>query len=140
MSWFSKDKVASDAASRSGSLQIPDQLAQAADRAYGNQDFIGAFRKSAEAVDKIHTMCVMAPAQSRIRQPSDRDDPILDRLTSALGGSLAVDPNAPVADLTRSTVGLLMQIANEAAQTGHDGTRYAETASELEGILNRAQQ
>jgi hypothetical protein len=142
MPWFKKGqgKAAPTAAPNTQQIQLPDQLAQDAAQNYGNQDFAGAFRKYAEAVDKIHTMCVMAPSESRIRQPSDRDDPILHGLTSALGANLAMDPNSQVGDLTGQTVSYLMQIADEASHGGYDGSRYVEAARELEGILSRSRQ
>ena len=71
-------------APRESPRQIPDELAEKAAVRYGNQDFVGAFQTYAEAIDKIHTMCVVADRSSRVRAPGPDDQPVLDGFSNAL--------------------------------------------------------
>lgn len=103
-------------------LQIPDELAlKAADQAAAG-DHITALQSYGEAVDKIHTMCVMAQPGSRIRQPGPQDQLILDGFNSALAAVLASDPGAGgVSSTVERTVAYLHEIAGEA---GPESGRY----------------
>jgi hypothetical protein len=110
-------------------LQIPDALAQQADLQYGHQDFAGALETYAEAIDKIHTMCVATSAPSRIRTLGPRDQDILDGLNSSLGATLAMEPHRDVASLVQQTLGYLREIASEA---GNESGRYLRAIDSIE--------
>jgi hypothetical protein len=110
-------------------LQLPDALAQQADLQYGHQDFAGAMETYAEGIDKIHTMCVVASASSRIRTLGPGDQGILDGFNSSLGATLAMEPRREVASLVQRTLGYLREIANEA---GNEVGRYLQAIDAIE--------
>lgn len=89
-------------------VQIPDQLAQRAQLAYGNGRFTEAAELYSEAVDKLHTMYVVGDC--RYRQPSRDDSKITEGLVSAVGAALAMDANAPVRPLAEKSISYLTQI------------------------------
>lgn len=109
--------------------QVPDALAQQADLRYGHQDFAGAMETHAEAIDKIHTMCVATSALYRIRKPGPGDQDILDGFNSSLGATLAMEPHRDVASLVEQTLAYLQQIANEA---GTESGRYLRAIDSIE--------
>jgi hypothetical protein len=113
-------------------LQPPDQLALKARELYGSQRFTAAFEAYASAVDKIHTMCVMAEPSSRRRQPGPGDQAILDGLVSAAGAALAMDPALDLKPTAIPTMMYLVQIAREAS---HESDRYLNASKELERIV-----
>lgn len=115
-------------------LQFPDKLAQQADLEYGTQQFAAAFETYAEAVDKIHTMCVATPQDMRRRTPGPGDQAILSGIQNALGAALAMDSSLDPSSTVERTVAYLWQIADQA---GAERQRYIDTANELEGILRR---
>ena len=115
-------------------LQIPDQLAQQAGYKFGTQDFAGAFNTYAEAIDKIHTMCVVTPRGMRQRTPGERDLVILDGLNNSLGAALAVNPQLDVRKLVERTIGYMDQIADEAGEADtlyHDAIRNIDITYRL---------
>lgn len=115
-------------------LQIPDELAlRAADQgAAGNH--LAALESYGEAVDKIHTMCVVAQPGSRIRQPGPRDQVILDGFNSALAALVASDPDAGVSSTVERTVAYLHQIAGEA---GPESGRYHSAIGAIQATYGR---
>jgi len=116
-------------------LQIPDELAvKAADQgAAGNH--LAALETYGEAVDKIHTMCVVAQPGSRIRQPGPQDQVILDGFNSALVTVLASDPEAAaVPSIVERTVAYLRQIAGEA---GSESGRYNTAIESIQVTCRR---
>lgn len=106
--------------SASGSLQYPDELAQDAALAYGTANFSTALDTYALAIDKIHTMCVVASPSSRLRTPGPQDQPILDGFVSSLGAGLAMDATMDTS-IVAKTLEYLRQIADEA---GPEAGRY----------------
>jgi hypothetical protein len=110
-------------------LQIPDALAQQADLRYGHQDFAGAMKAYADAIDKIHTMCVATSARYRIRELGPGDEDILDGFNSSLGAALAMEPHRDVASLVEQTLGYLHEIASEA---GTESGRYLRAIDSIE--------
>ncbi|TFV91149.1 hypothetical protein [Blastococcus sp. CT_GayMR16] len=110
MGWF-REKTAGRG--RTAPLQMPDQLAQEAADQYGNRDFAGALQTYGRAIDKIHTMCVMASPGSRIRSPGPQDQPILDGFNSSLGAALALNPRLDVATEVERATAYLRQVAME---------------------------
>lgn len=113
-------------------MQPPDRLALEAQELYGNQRFAAAFQMYAAAVDKIHTMCVMAAPASRQRQPGSGDQAILDGLISAAGAALAMDPTLDLKSPSITTMMYLVQIAREA---GDESERYLNASRELERLV-----
>ncbi len=116
-------------------LQIPDELAvKAADQgAAGNH--LAALETYGEAVDKIHTMCVVAQPGSRIRQPGPQDQVILDGFSSALVTVLVSDPEAAaVPSIVERTVAYLRQIAGEA---GSESGRYNAAIESIQVTCRR---
>jgi hypothetical protein len=116
-------------------LQIPDELAvKAADQgAAGNH--LAALETYGEAVDKIHTMCVVAQPGSRIRQPGPQDQVILDGFNSALAAVVASAPDAAsVSSTVERTVAYLHQIAGEA---GPESGRYHSAISAIQATCGR---
>jgi len=106
MGLFNRSKASSTRSA--SSLQIPDELAQRAELAYGSANFIAAAELYSSAVDKLHTMYVVG--QCRYRQPSQSDASIAEGLVSAVGAALATDPNAPVRSLVEQSIGYLREI------------------------------
>lgn len=104
------------------SMQIPDKLAEDASYFYGNQQFLAAFEKFGDTIDKLHTMYVTA--SQRIREPSSNDDVIRDGFVSALGASLAVDKNAWLGNAPEVSTSYLLQIADLCDREGLDDRRY----------------
>ena len=108
---------------RAASLQIPDELAlRAADQA-GSGDHYGALESYGKAVDKIHTMCVVAQPGSRIRQPGAQDQGILDGFNVSLAAVLSANPEsaAGASSTVEQTLAYLQQIGGEA---GAESGRY----------------
>lgn len=116
-------------------LQVPDELAQQAAAAYGTARFASAAESYATAIDKIHTMCVLAAPSSRIRAPGAQDQPILDGFVSSVGATLAMDPTAGIDSLVERTCAYLRDIADAA---GTEANRYLVCASHAESELRRA--
>jgi hypothetical protein len=115
-------------------LQVPDELAlKAADQARAGNN-LGSLETYEEAVDKIHTMCVVAQPGSRIRQPGPQDQGILDGFTSALAAVLSADAEAPVSSTVERTVAYLQQIAGEA---GPESGRYLDAIDSIQATLQR---
>jgi hypothetical protein len=116
-------------------LQIPDELAlKAADQGAAG-DHLAALESYGEAVDKIHTMCVVAQPGSRIRQPGPRDQVILDGFNSALAAVVASDPDpAGVSSTVERTVAYLHQIAGEA---GPESGRYHAAIESIQATYRR---
>ncbi len=113
--------------------QIPDELAEQAQLAYGGQDFYGGLQTYALAIDKIHTMCVVAaPPSSRIRRPGPQDQPILDGFINALGATLASTPEKDVRSLVERSMNYLAEIAAEA---GTYAEMYDATIAESRRLL-----
>lgn len=128
MGLFSRKTESSGSAS-AGSLQIPDQLAQRAAREYGTSNFMGALELYGEAIDKIHTMCVVASPSGRIRSLGAQDQPILDGFNNSLGAALAMDSTADVDRIVEQTLGYLREIA---ADAGPGDDRYALLMSNID--------
>jgi hypothetical protein len=114
--------------------QIPDRLGEQAALSYGIADFAAAFEQYAEAVDKIHTMCVLANRSSRIRVPGEQDQPILDGLVNSLGAALTSGATFNPHESVERSVAYLLQIADAA---GGEAARYRNAAQELESTLKR---
>lgn len=110
-------------------LQVPDELATEADRQYGNANFLGALETYGRAIDKIHTMCVVADRSSRIRTPGPDDQEILDGFNNSLGAALATDKQASVSSIVEKATVYLQQIAGEA---GRESTRYHTAIESIE--------
>lgn len=106
---FNRNKSASKSSTPS-SLQIPDQFAQRAREAYGNSDFVRAAELYSDAVDKLHTMYVMANPPCAVRKPSPSDALITQGIVSAVGAALAVDPTAPVREMAERSIAYLNEI------------------------------
>jgi hypothetical protein len=124
--WFNGKRSAK---SDSGSDQIPDRLAREAAAHYGQSRFSAALDSYGEAIDKIHTMCVMAAPGSRIRFPGQQDQPILDGFVSSLGATLAMDPHADLRAEVERTSAYLYQIA---AESPDEGQRYRKAIADIE--------
>lgn len=116
-------------------LQIPDELAlKAADQGAAGND-LAALETYGEAIDKIHTMCVVAQPGSRIRQPGPQDQPILDGFNSALAAAVASNPDAAgVSSTVERTAAYLQQIASEA---GPESSRYHSAISAIQATYGR---
>ena len=127
MGLFSRNRRAS-----TSPQQIPDQLAAQALDKYGNQDFAGALETYRGAIDKIHTMCVVADRDSRIRQLDVSDEPILDGFVSSLGAALAVDPDRNIQSIVQSTVAYLAEISVEAEKLGGPAAMYRDAIERIE--------
>lgn len=110
-------------------MQVPDELAQEAALQYGSQNFAGALETYGSAIDKIHTMCVVAARQSRIRTPGEQDQRILDGFNNALGAALAMNRDLDVRSTVEQALNYLAQIADEA---GAEAGRYVEAAKKIE--------
>lgn len=115
--------------------QIPDELAsRAADQA-ASGEHQGALESYGEAVDKIHTMCVVAQPGSRIRQPGAQDQGILDGFNAALAAVLSANPEAAgVSSTVERTVAYLQQIADEA---GPESGRYFAAIEAIQTTYSR---
>ncbi len=130
MGFFSKRK-----GSPSVELQVPDELAlsAAAEAEAGNH--AGAMEAYANAIDKIHTMCVVTQAGSRIRQPGAQDQPILDGLVSSLSAVLAANPQADPSEVVQPALAYLNEIAGEA---GPEATRYRSAIESIQSTCQSA--
>lgn len=108
------------------SLQIPDQFEQRAQEAYGNSDFVRAVELYSDAVDKLHTMYVMANPACAVRRPSQSDALITQGIVSAVAVALAMDSNASVRKMAERSIAYL----NEIIALPHTGpvTSLYETA------------
>lgn len=105
---FNRAKSAS--ASSGSTLQIPDQFAERARGAYGNSDFVRAAELYGDAIDKLHTMYVMASPPCALRRPSQSDASITEGIVSAVGAALAMDSRAPVQNVAERSIGYLNEI------------------------------
>lgn len=124
MGIFSKKRSGS---SGRGELQYPDELAQKAALAYGSADFGTAMEGYANAIDKIHTMCVVA-SPPRLRTPGLGDQYILDGFVNSVGASLSME--IPLdANLIERTLNYLGQIAGEA---GSEAGRYQKAITDVQ--------
>ncbi|GGM16080.1 hypothetical protein GCM10011594_40110 [Nakamurella endophytica] len=99
-------------------------MATRAHTLYTQHKFGGALELYAEAIDKIHTMCVVAKPESRIRTPSESDAAIIDGFVDALGAALATNQSADAVSIASRTQGYLTQIGQEAARQGINATVY----------------
>lgn len=124
MGIFSKKRGGS---SGGAALQYPDELAEQAGLAYGNADFATALEGYATAIDKIHTMCVVASPASRIRTPGSRDQYILDGFVNAVGAGLSMGLSLD-RGLIDKTLNYLGQIAAEA---GPESGRYEKAIADV---------
>jgi len=116
--------------------QYPDELAEQAALEYGSGQFGAAMETYAKSIDKIHTMCVVANPNSRIRAPSSQDQPILDGFNNALGAAMASQPSfAPSATVQRTII-YLQQIAEQA---GVESERYNQAIMEIETTFRLGQ-
>lgn len=129
MGLFSKKSRQASSASTSGALQYPDELAQEAALKYGSSDFEGALEAYRTAIDKLHTMEVVAPAGSRIRTPGPQDQPILDGFVNSLGAAMSMDPEFRPTGTAEQAVIYLEEIANEA---GAESERYRAAIKSIE--------
>lgn len=116
-------------------LQYPDELAQEAAMAYGSGNFASALETYGTAIDKLHTMCVVAAPGSRIRTPGANDQPILDGFNNSLGVVLTDSPKDSHAELVSRTISYLNQIAAEA---GPESGRYIDAARTIESTFQLA--
>jgi hypothetical protein len=107
MGLFNRNKAASPGAG--GSQQIPDELAQRAQLAYGSADFVRAAELFSQAVDKLHTM--YAVGNAAFRQPSEADAPITQGLVSAVGAAIAAEHGLAVRQYAEQSIGYLSEIA-----------------------------
>lgn len=113
-------------------MQVPDELAGRAEDLYGRQKFGAAFEVFAEAVDKLHSMEVVAAPGSRLRVPSNADRPILAGLVKSLGASLAMgDAPRDYRDIAAKSAYYLGEIAEEAARVGVDAGDYSSAVAEV---------
>lgn len=127
MGLFSKKKGAAPG----GGRQYPDELAEEAQLAYGTSDFARAMEGFATAIDKLHTMYMVASPGSRIRSPGPQDQPILDGFVNSVGAGLSMD--LPLdRTLTEKTLNYLGQIAVEA---GSEADRYNKAVSDAQWEL-----
>jgi hypothetical protein len=110
-------------------LQVPDELALEAANHYGHAEFLAAANAFATAIDKIHTMSVVAPAGSRIRTAGSHDQEILDGFNKSLGAVLAMDATAAISALVERTLAYLGEIAQEA---GPEAERYITAMTDIE--------
>jgi hypothetical protein len=109
--------------------QIPDELASQAVSQYGSGDFLAALETYGQAIDKIHTMCVVANPSSRIRTPGAQDQMILDGFNNSLGAALETNAHANLSAVVERTVAYLSQIAGEA---GPESPRYLSAIESIE--------
>jgi hypothetical protein len=116
-------------------LQIPDELALKAANQAAAGNHLAALESYGEAVDKIHTMCVVAQPGSRIRQPGPQDQVILDGFNSALTAVVTSAPDAAgVSSTVERTVAYLHQIAGEA---GPESSRYHSAINAIQATYGR---
>jgi hypothetical protein len=114
-------------------LQVPDELARDAGGRLDAGDFTAALELYAQAIDKLHTMCVIAQRGSRLRDPSEADQPILDGFTTALTavqgtlGRPRIDQR-----IIMNATGYLQQIAVEAQEMGLSPERYVSAIHAIE--------
>jgi hypothetical protein len=92
-----------------GPQQIPDDLAQRAQIAYGSADFVRAAELFSEAVDKLHTM--YAVGNCTYRQPSEADAAITQGLVSAVGAAIAAEHGLAVRQYAEQSISYLSEIA-----------------------------
>jgi hypothetical protein len=133
MGWFSRIFGREENAYVGGqetTLQYPDELAIEAKQLYGNQKFGAAVEKYSDAIDKLHTMYVMAARSSRMRTPGPNDLYILDGFESALGAAQASGQVADSEGLREKTVYYLRDITDTIEREGGDGGIYR-------GAINR---
>lgn len=135
MGIFSRKRSAAPATGGASTLQVPDELAQEAALAYGNGNFVVALDTYGTAIDKLHTMCVMADRGSRIRTPGPADQPILDGFNNSLGVVLSDAPKENYASLVQRSASYLREIAAEA---GGESGRYLEAANAIESTYSVA--
>jgi len=128
MGLFSR-KIEDSGSSGPSGTQIPDRLAQRAAVEYGNSRFTAALELYGEAIDKIHTMCVVAQPSGRIRSLGAQDQPILDGFNNSLGAALAMDSTADVDRIVEQAMNYLREIA---AEGGGGDNRYAAAMSNID--------
>lgn len=126
-----KKKPSSAGATTQNRQQVPDELCEQAQLKYGHQDFVGAFTMYATAIDKLHTMCVVAPAPNRIRSFSEADQPILDGLVNSAGAALAMNSELNITTEAEKAAEYLRQISVEAERVGADHRPYTNAMQEL---------
>jgi hypothetical protein len=110
--------------------QYPDELADKAALQYGGQDFDGAMETYATAIDKLHTMYVVAG--QRLRKPGPQDQQILDGFRNSVGATHAMYPDRDLRPALESAFNYLGQIADSAGPESH---RYASTIQDAQGEL-----
>jgi hypothetical protein len=111
--------------------QYPDELADAAAVEYGSGCYATAAEGFATAIDKLHTMEMVAA--NPIRCPGDQDQYILDGLRNSVGAALAA---GQVLDrhIVESAMAYLRAIG---ANAGPEGGRYLQAVSDIEYELQR---
>lgn len=89
-----------------------------------------ALERYADAVDKVHTMSVVANPSSRIRHAGAQDQAILDGLVASCRDALAHGHDVG-STLVERRINYLLQIADESAA---ESSRYRRCVEELERI------
>lgn len=90
-------------------IPIPERLLQEAQAQYSMQRSAQSFNLTAESIDKLHTMYVVADGQVRI--PTDHDKPILDLLVASCGAAMAMNPALDLKPLASKTAFYLADIS-----------------------------
>lgn len=119
---------------RTQQLQVPDELALKARAQADGGNHGAAFETYGEAIDKIHTMCVVAAPGSRLRHPGAQDQEILDGFNEALAAVLRADPGSSVANTVDRTLAYLHEIAREA---GVESGRYTAAIQAIDATRSR---
>lgn len=130
MGFFSKKK-----GPRSADLQVPDEFALRATAEADAGNHAGALESYGTAIDKIHTMCVVAQPGSRVRQPSAQDQPILDGFVSSLAAVLSTEPQADPSATVQTAIAYLNEIAGEA---GPEAARYRSAMESIQSTYQAA--
>lgn len=130
MGFFSKKKDTT-----SEDLQVPDEVALRAAVEADAGNHAGALESYGAAIDKIHTMCVVAQRGSRVRQPGAQDQPILDGFVSSLAAVLSTEPPADPSATVQTAIAYLNEIADEA---GPEAARYRSAMESIQSTYQAA--
>jgi hypothetical protein len=110
-------------------LGSPETFANGAGQFYLKQEFGVSALLYQKAIDLMHTLYDIN--SMRARQPSPRDLSILDGYLSALGASLSLHPEAPVAGSVREVTHRLRTIALACQSAGFSDSMYRQALDRL---------
>lgn len=115
-------------------LQYPDQLAHEAKILYGNQKFRDALEKYGDAIDKLHTMYVIAERSRRQRNPGPDDLYILNGFESALGASKASAQIVDTETFAKQPAHYLQEIVHTIEREGGDARIYIDAVDRISRV------